>query len=241
MPGGSANAGGGPVSPDKVLGQVYGEVPVEVVGRGGGTIFFFVPHPPPKVRAGRSKSILTIPEPASPADRTDPADWAQPIGDVAHSRLAGQKGSKSVKSYQKNKNYYNRKVIVIFNPRYFAELHQCIQEAYLLEIFILHFYLLYMLNQEKTKIMKPKWHTTCILFQWNFRVMSSHVADIHAGSFLLNTNHGAGIVIVRLLHPLRVYSTRIWRFIRLYMCHTTLLYNQAMGKSHHSCERDTYP
>ena len=29
-------AGGAPVSPDKVLGQVYGEVPVEVVGRGGG-------------------------------------------------------------------------------------------------------------------------------------------------------------------------------------------------------------
>ena len=28
--------GGAPLSPDKLLGQVYGEVPVEVVGRGGG-------------------------------------------------------------------------------------------------------------------------------------------------------------------------------------------------------------
>ena len=33
---GAAPAGGAPVSPDKLLGQVYGEVPVEVVGRGGG-------------------------------------------------------------------------------------------------------------------------------------------------------------------------------------------------------------
>ena len=74
--------GGAPVSPDKLLGQVYGEVPVEVVGRGGGRIFFFFfffRPPPPRGStdlAGRSKSILTIPDPAGPADRTDPADWA---------------------------------------------------------------------------------------------------------------------------------------------------------------------
>ena len=51
--------GGAPMSPDKVLGQVYGEVPVEVVGRGGGTkkkkkspplFFFFFRPPPPEVR-----------------------------------------------------------------------------------------------------------------------------------------------------------------------------------------------
>ena len=41
-------AGGAPVSPDKVLGQVYGEVPVEVVGRGGGRIFVFFRPPPPR-------------------------------------------------------------------------------------------------------------------------------------------------------------------------------------------------
>ena len=75
--------GGAPVSPDKLLGQVYGEVPVEVVGRGGGrkkkkkNVFFFFSSPPPRGStdlAGRSKSILTIPDPAGPADRTDPAD-----------------------------------------------------------------------------------------------------------------------------------------------------------------------
>ena len=72
------------MSLDKVLGQVYGGVPVEVVGRGRGGgrffFFFFFRVPPPKGStdlAGRSKSILTIPDPAGPADRTDPAD--QPI------------------------------------------------------------------------------------------------------------------------------------------------------------------
>ena len=51
--------GGAPVSPDKLLGQVYGEVPVEVVGRGGGDekkkkkkklLYFFFSSPPPEVR-----------------------------------------------------------------------------------------------------------------------------------------------------------------------------------------------
>ena len=78
------------MSLDKVLGQVYGGVPVEVVGRGGEEkkklktyflyyfLFFFRIPPPPRFDlAGRPKSILTIPDPASPADRTDPA--GQPI------------------------------------------------------------------------------------------------------------------------------------------------------------------
>ena len=101
--------GGAPVSPDKVLGQVYGEVPVEVVGGGGRKkkqnekifsfiylCFFFRPRPPQGSTdlAGRSKSILTIPDPVGAADRTDPADWSQPIGHIARNRLAGQKKKK---------------------------------------------------------------------------------------------------------------------------------------------------
>ena len=54
-------------------------------GEGGGRkkkkkLYFYFRVPPPQGStdlAGRSKSILTIPDPAGPADRTDPAD--QPI------------------------------------------------------------------------------------------------------------------------------------------------------------------
>ena len=115
MPGGSAS-GGKPRCR---------EVPVEVVGRGGEAkkkthilLFFFRPPPQGSTDlAGRSKSILTIPDPAGPADRTDPADWSQPIGHIARSRIGrAKKGSKSVKRYQRNKNYYNRKVLVFLNP-----------------------------------------------------------------------------------------------------------------------------
>ena len=49
-------------------------------GSGNGGPFFFPPPPAQGLTdlAGRSKSILTIPDPVGPADRTGPARWTGP-------------------------------------------------------------------------------------------------------------------------------------------------------------------
>ena len=62
-------------------------------GEGGGQkkkhdfffLYFFFRAPPQGSTdlAGRSKSILTIPDPAGPADRTDPADQPIDLGQSA--------------------------------------------------------------------------------------------------------------------------------------------------------------
>ena len=111
--------GGAPVSPDKVLGQVYGEVPVEAVGRGGGDEkkkkkCFFSPPPP---RFDRPSRPIQIHPDYSRSGRSSRSDRSSRLSAADRGRSPciadwpGRKDQNSSKATKEIKNHYNIKVI----------------------------------------------------------------------------------------------------------------------------------